>query len=168
VTTTRREQLAAIRATYGAGAAADAAGIPKRVRVKKAGNASGYGYRTLSKKNRADRLQRIIGGSTRRNPVSGTIERSYTKITPATSRRIASALEGKTYANANAELAIAVAERERAYARAEATRRGLPITPRMRPLSEKSKQALRDHAAMGEWKQFKAAYESAISVRRAL
>lgn len=166
----RREQLRVIRATYNAQAAADAAGIPKRVRVKNPSNPSGYGYRTLTPKQRKDRVQRLISGQTK--TIGGVKQRQFGKITPATARRIGATLEGRQFSKANAELAIITINRERAEARRrllasgepEATLR--PLLRRNQPLSEKSKEALRQQAEMGDWKQFRASYESQVTIAR--
>ena len=66
-----RDRLRTIREATDAQTAADAAGIPKRIRVENPNNPSGYGYRTLTKKQRRDRLQIRITGYSRGSKTPG-------------------------------------------------------------------------------------------------
>jgi len=164
----RREQLRAIRSEAGWRAAADLVGIPKRERVPNTSNKSGYGYRTLTDKNRRDRLQRIIGGSTRTGA-----KRTFVKTTKKQDRAVSTALSDKRFPNANARLAIDAINRDRAEVRRRMTTMKLrpaqqrALARRSQPLSPAQEQSLRDKANAGQWAQFRAEYDSTVSVARA-
>jgi len=167
--TTRREQLAAIRREAGWRAAADLVGIPRRERVSKPSNPSGFGYRTLSDKNRRDRLQRIITGSTRTGR-----PRSVVPLKEKQEKAISAALSEKAYPNANARLAIDTANRERRALAARAAKMKLrpaqqrAIARRTQPLTKAQEQTLIDKANAGDWEGFRAEYDSVISVARSV
>lgn len=167
--TDRREQLRAIRAEAGWREAADLVGIPKRVRVSKPSNPSGFGYRTLSDKNRRDRLQRLIGGQVRADG-----SRDFTKVKKGQDKAISTALSEKRFPNANARLAIDAINRDRAaLARRLASDTTLSanqrraLARRSRPLSDAQEQSLFDKANAGDWDNFRAEYDSQVSIARA-
>lgn len=163
----RREQLRAIRSEEGWRVAADLVGIPKKVRVPNSSNPSGYGYRTLSGKNRRDRLQRLIGGQVRADG-----SRDFTKVKKAQEKAISTALSDKRFPNSNARLAIQAINGERAYLGSQIPSMSLSATQRRqlerrtRPLTPAQEQSLRDSANAGDWANFRAEYDSQVAVAR--
>jgi len=163
----RRQQLRAIRAEAGWREAADLVGIPKRVRVAKPSNPSGYGYRTLSDKNRRDRLQRLIGGQVRADG-----SRDFTKVKPKQEKAISTALSEKRFPNANARLAVDAINRERAILADRLNT--MSLTPnqrralerRSRPLTEAQEESLYARANAGDWGNFRAEYDAHVAVAR--
>lgn len=166
----RREQLRAIRAEGGRKGwkkAADLVGIPKRVRVSKPSNPSGYGYRTLSDKNRRDRLQRLIGGQVRADG-----SRDFTKFKPEQEKAISKALSEKQFPNANARLAINTINNEREILADRLDSMNLSanqrraLERRSRPLTEAQEESLYARANAGDWGNFRAEYDAHVAKAR--
>lgn len=163
-----RNQLRAIRDTAGWREAAKVAGIPKRISVSKPSNASGKGFRTLSDKNRRDRLQRLIGGQVRADG-----SRDFTKISKKTDKGIRTAMsDGDKYKEARLVLAVQSINREKAAQKAtvlsdvgdDLTADELEILNEFTdPLDEAEIESLRGHLERDDWASFKAEYDSIMS-----
>ncbi len=163
-----RNQLRAIRDTAGWREAAKVAGIPKRVAIANPSNPSGRGFRTLSPKNRRDRLQRLIGGQVRADG-----SRDFTAISKKTDKGIRTAMsDGDKYKEARLVLAVQSINREKAAQRAtvmsdvgdDLTADELEIlTEFTDPLDEAEIESLRGHLERDDWASFKAEYDSIMS-----
>lgn len=167
----RRRQLLRLRRTKGAQFAADVAGIPKRVRVSKPSNASGFGYRTLSKKNRADRLQRLITGYTRSGEERrfATIDEKTVKKQLEFKRKEDSSLAGELAIDAvNAERAQLLDQARRDFERGATTIDDWEIDQELyAPLTEAEEENLLTTSANEEWAEFRAEYDSITAYREA-
>ena len=162
----RREQLRAIRSEYGWREAAKVAKIPKRVRVAKPSNPSGFGYRTLSPKNIRDRLQRLIGGQVRADG-----SRDFTKVTKSQDKSIGDAIQGDTYKEARLRLAVNAINGYKAQVKQQVESvGGLSADERdsleaeTEPLSEAEIETMRSHLEADDWGSFRAEYDSHVSV----
>jgi len=162
-----RNQLRAIRDTAGWREAAKVAGIPKRVAVANPSNPSGRGFRTLSDKNRRDRLQRLIGGQVRADG-----SRDFTAISKKTDKGIRTAMsDGDKYKEARLVLAVQSLNREKASMRnmIETTTISLSEDEReilmeeTEPLDDAEIESLRGHLDRDDWASFKAEYDSIMS-----
>jgi len=164
-----RNQLRAIRDTAGWREAAKVAGIPKRVAVANPSNPSGRGFRTLSDKNRRDRLQRLIGGQVRADG-----SRDFTAISKKTDKGIRTAMsDGDKYKEARLVLAVQSLSRQKAAQRATVisdvgaeniTSDEMEILMEItEPLDDAEVESLRGHLDRDDWASFKAEYDSILS-----
>jgi DNA-binding transcriptional ArsR family regulator len=162
-----RNQLRAIRDTAGWREAAKVAGIPKRIAVAKPSNASGRGFKTLSDKNRRDRLQRLIGGQVRADG-----SRDFTKISKKTDKGIRTAMsDGDKYKEARLVLAVQSLNREKAIKRDLVNTTTISLTDdekevlleETEPLDDAEVESLRGHLDRDDWASFKAEYDSIMS-----
>jgi len=162
-----RNQLRAIRDTAGWREAAKVAGIPKRIAVAKPSNASGRGFKTLSDKNRRDRLQRLIGGQVRADG-----SRDFTKISKKTDKGIRTARsDGDKYKEARLVLAVQSLNREKAIKRDLVNTTTISLTDdekevlleETEPLDDAEVESLRGHLDRDDWASFKAEYDSIMS-----
>ncbi len=162
-----RNQLRAIRDTAGWREAAKVAGIPKRIAVAKPSNASGRGFKTLSDKNRRDRLQRLIGGQVRTDG-----SRDFTKISKKTDKGIRTAMsDGDKYKEARLVLAVQSLNREKAIKRDLVNTTTISLTDdekevlleETEPLDDAEVESLRGHLDRDDWASFKAEYDSIMS-----